>query len=509
MNRTIRFALAAGTALMAVDSSAQPSALSAASLKKVVETISADSTAGRATPSAELDLAARMVAAMFASAGLTPGGDDGGFLQRYPLSRSVLDESAAGVTIDTLVTWRFGRDFYIGGGFGGKPAGTLRGPVVFVSGATRDNASSIDVKGKVVIYLPPAGARGRPDYGPVFGLGRSMPIAIIVPGALNDSTWRRMRQDPDELSPDVEPAWPRWGPARAAPANAVRGIPIVELWSRRITEFAQRAGLDVAALRNADGSPKLTPLGRDAVLDFTRKIERIEWAPNVVAVLPGSDPALRHEHVVLTAHLDGLGRNPNAPPGPESVFNGADDNASGVAGIVQMARAFAAGTRPKRTLVFVAVSGEETGLWGSDWFAGHPTGPAGSIVANVNLDMIGRPTADTLFVTGQRASSLGDVVRREFTRLKRGLVLRDEMDMERRYPGESYDTRSDHQNFRRRGVPSIWFYTGTHADYHETTDDADRLNYDAMSRIVGAAFDVTAAVANGASRPTNASRVPR
>src|SRR5690348_12721397 len=96
MNRTVRFALAAATALIAVDSAAQPTALSAANLKKVVETISADSTAGRATPSAELDLAANMVAAMFASAGLTPGGDDGGFLQRYPLSRSVLDENGGG-----------------------------------------------------------------------------------------------------------------------------------------------------------------------------------------------------------------------------------------------------------------------------------------------------------------------------------------------------------------------------------------------------------------------------
>ncbi len=143
------------------------------------------------------------------------------------------------------------------------------------------------------------------------------------------------------------------------------------------------------------------PLGIDGVFHFDRQISKVTWAPNVVALLPGSDPLLKNQFIVVTAHLDGLGRNPNAPPGPASIFNGADDNAFGVAALIQIAKAMSEGVRPKRSVIFVAVSGEELGLWGSDYFAARPPVAHGSIVANLNLDMVGRATNDTLYLTGQ------------------------------------------------------------------------------------------------------------
>ncbi|MBL8982052.1 MAG: M20/M25/M40 family metallo-hydrolase [Gemmatimonadetes bacterium] len=129
-------------------------------------------------------------------------------------------------------------------------------------------------------------------------------------------------------------------------------------------------------LLNVDAPPAVRPLGFDATLHFARRLERVAWAPNVVAVIEGSDPVLKHEYVVVTAHLDGLGQARGAPPGPGSVLNGADDNASGVAAMVYTARALAAQrTPPRRSVLVVAVSGEERGLWGSDAFTASPPVP--------------------------------------------------------------------------------------------------------------------------------------
>ena len=134
-------------------------------------------------------------------------------------------------------------------------------------------------------------------------------------------------------------------------------------------------------------------------------------APNVVAIFAGSDPTLRGEYVVLSAHMDhvGVGR----PVRGDSIYNGADDDASGTSALLEVAEAFAAlETRPARSILFLGVSGEEKGLLGSAWFSDHPTVPIGSIVANVNIDMIGRNTPDDVVVIGKNYSSLGPLVER-------------------------------------------------------------------------------------------------
>ena len=203
----------------------------------------------------------------------------------------------------------------------------------------------------------------------------------------------------------------------------------------------------------------------------------------------------------MSAHLDGLGRSPNGPPGPQTILNGADDNASGVAAIVQMAKALASGPRPKRSVIFLAVSGEELGLWGSDYFVARPPVPQRAIVANVNLDMVGRAVGDSVYVTGREHRVLKSAVSAALAGGSRGLVLLDERALDSRYPGERLDERSDHENFRRRGIPSLSFYTGSHPDYHETTDDADKVNFPALSRVSKLALDLTRAIADAALPP--------
>ena len=189
------------------------------------------------------------------------------------------------------------------------------------------------------------------------------------------------------------------------------------------------------------------------------------------------------------------------------MLNGADDNASGVAAIVQVAKAMAAGPRAKRSVIFLAVGGEELGLWGSDYFVARPPVPVSSIVANVNLDMVGRAAGDSVYVTGREHTVLRAATAAALSRGTHGLTLLDERALDARYPGERLDERSDHENFRRRGIPSISFYTGSHADYHEPTDDADKLNYDALSRISRLALDLTRAIAE-ASLPARQTSPP-
>ena len=473
--------------------------LSAEKLRRVVEALAHDSMAGRPTPSPQLESAAAYIASVFKSAGLLPLGDDESFFQRFPVAETVMHPDLARVEIGSLATWRFGADYWHVGGMGGAPSGTLRGPAVIVSGRVRrDSIASIDVRGKVVIYRSPLNARGAPtalDAG--FVLGGAGALAVLVPGERPDSTWKRLGRDPEEHSPAMSAAWPVWT-ATAPPLRegTIKFMPILEVWGNRFAQLVQHAGIDTALLAAPHSSPEITPLGVDGVFHFERQIQRIAWAPNVVALLPGSDPALRHEYVVVTAHLDGLGRNPNAPPGPGSVFNGADDNASGVAAIAQIANAMASGPRPRRSVIFVAVSGEELGLWGSDFFAARPPVPRESIVANVNLDMVGRSAGDTLYLTGQSGVAFGSAVR-SVTAGARGLVVLDEAALERRYPGEFFDERSDHVNFRRRGVPALSFYTGAHPDYHATTDDAVNVNYEGLSRIANLAYDILFAIASG------------
>jgi Zn-dependent M28 family amino/carboxypeptidase len=220
---------------------------------------------------------------------------------------------------------------------------------------------------------------------------------------------------------------------------------------------------------------------------------------NVVALLRGTDPALRHDFIIITAHLDGLGTVPNAPAGSDSVLNGADDNASGVAALLEIARALAAsGQRPRRSILFAAVSGEETGLWGSEYLLSLSQLQVGRVTANLNMDMIGRARGDSVFLVtteDRRTSRIVAYATEEHQSWELHLLGRDELD--RRYPGQQLEDRSDHANFVRRGIPAVVIFTGLHEDYHRPGDVAGKINYDALARIVRMGADIAVALADG------------
>jgi hypothetical protein len=202
-------------------------------------------------------------------------------------------------------------------------------------------------------------------------------------------------------------------------------------------------------------------------------------APNVVGILEGTDPALRAQYVVFSAHMDHVGMREPDENG-DSIWNGADDNASGTAAVMEIAEAMAAREPgPRRSMVFLLVSGEERGLWGSEHFAEHPSVPLDHIVADLNADMVGRNWTDTIVAIGKDQSDLGET-------LERVNAAHPELDMtaiDDLWPEENFYRRSDHFNFARRGVPILFFFNGTHEDYHGRDDEVEKIEEDKASRI--------------------------
>jgi hypothetical protein len=208
---------------------------------------------------------------------------------------------------------------------------------------------------------------------------------------------------------------------------------------------------------------------------------------NVVAVLPGRDPRLQHEAIVVGAHYDHLGRG--GQPGlsldrGDAVHHGADDNASGTAVMLALARAFATMGGAPRTLVFVAFSGEELGLFGSKHYSKNPAWPLERTILMLNLDMVGRLRHERLFVGGVDS---GTGLRGLLAEAARGLPLSLEL------RGDPWSP-SDHTTFYRAGLPVLFFFTGIHADYHRPTDTWDKINESGLATVFTLATRVISAV---------------
>ncbi len=228
-------------------------------------------------------------------------------------------------------------------------------------------------------------------------------------------------------------------------------------------------------------------------------------APNVAGILAGSSAALRGEYVLFVAHFDHIGTTAvNArcvAQGADSTCNGADDNASGAAAVLELAHAFAGlQPRPLRSIIFLLVSGEERGLWGSQYYAQHPGVRLDRTVAVINLDMISRNAPDSLQVLGGELTTLGTLLDGvEAAHPGLGLHHRDA-------PWDAGG--SDHWPFVMGGVASLCFNTGTHPDYHRPSDSAGAADADKAARVARLAFQLGLAVANAASRPAWTSGVP-
>ncbi|MEL6804534.1 MAG: M28 family peptidase, partial [Bacteroidota bacterium] len=212
---------------------------------------------------------------------------------------------------------------------------------------------------------------------------------------------------------------------------------------------------------------------------------------NVLGYLEGSDPELKDELLVVSAHYDHIGRRGDV------IFNGADDNGSGTSTVLEMAQAFMLakqnGHGPRRSIAFMLVSGEEKGLLGSQYYVEHPIFPLEQTIANINIDMVGRidekhaENPFYIYVIGSDRLStdlhrINEEANERFTQLELDYTYNAEDDPNRYY------YRSDHYNFAERGIPAIFFFNGTHEDYHQATDTIEKINFEKMARIGQLAF---------------------
>jgi hypothetical protein len=476
---------------------------SAAQVQRAVQTITEagyrarigaladDSMRGRLTPSPELDKAAAYIASEFRRFGLRPGGDSGTYLQRYAIRRLQLDTATSTVAIGTAVL-RLGRDATVA--FGTMPAEPVSGPVVLVWGAPADTAhplGDVPVRGAVVLQVSSTAST---FGGPTRLLSRAAFDAgakawIVIP-AIGPSAFDGMARTATAVRLEVDGGGPTQPLFLVARDSAVAGI-------------LSAAGTGLAELRASGAAGVRALAGTTATIRLRRNVLSEQTAPNVIGILEGSDPALKNEYVFFTAHMDhvGVAGQPTSmctAQGADSICNGADDDASGTTGVIELAQAFASlNPRPRRSLVFMTVSGEERGLWGSGYYASHPEVPLASTVADLNMDMIGRNWRDTISVIGKEHSSLGETANR-ITREHPELNMRLVGDL---WPSENFYRRSDHFNFARKGVPILFFFNGTHPQYHRPSDEVPLIDAEKAARIVRMVFYIGLDVATTTERP--------
>ena len=468
--------------------------ITATQFRDRVGVISDDSMRGRDTPSPELDRTAAYIAAEFQRLGLRPGGDSGSYIQRYRLRRTQIDTASYIAFTGRGVTsrLRLGRDF--GVAQGQAPDSGITAPVVLISGIPSDSArpfGDVTIRGSVVLHAVSAqqvmqgqAALNNLVTRGLFGGARAY---VILVGSPLPPPLTQLMQASER--PQSELAGPGGAPPFQIP-------PIVIARDSGAFEALRAAGVDVATLFSPTGGSVRALDGFTAALNARRIVLGESSAPNVVGVIEGSDPQLRGEALVYSAHMDHLGVG--RPVDGDSIFNGADDNASGTAGVVELAEAFASlSPRPRRSMVFLAVSGEEKGLWGSSYYTQHPAVPLAQTVADFTLDMIGRNWRDTVSALGQPYSTLGEALVR-VAGAHPELNMRVVGDL---WPQENYFYRSDHINFARRGVPVLSFSSGDHPDYHRVTDSVEKIDAEKTARIIRLVFYLGVDVANADARP--------
>ncbi len=458
------------------------SSITPADVASRIGVIAADSMRGRNTPSPELDKTAQYIAGEFQRFGLQPGGDDGTFLQRYGIGMMAVNPATSGVTVNGAKAWTPGEQVILGGR--GATSGSVSGTPYLITGGAGDSTALAGIpKGSIMLI---AGV-GRNAPSMLRTLTDLAPSALVMVSQVDPEVWTRMAAS--STTPRVQLLGER---------SESGGRLTAQVQASVLADLLRRHGFD-PALAQADPSRPLTVVKLDGVelgitVDY-KVVERLS-APNVVGILEGSDPQLKNEYVVYSAHMDHVGVR--QPVNGDSIYNGADDDASGTIAVVELAEAFAKlDPRPKRSIIFLTVSGEERNLWGSEHFAANPPVPITQIVADLNADMIGRNWKDTIVVIGKEHSDLG-------TTLNRVNAEHPELNMtaiDDIWPEENFYGRSDHINFARRGVPILFFFNGTHADYHRPSDEVEKIDAEKESRIVKLMLYLGIDIANAAERP--------
>ena len=512
-----------------VDVPAPPAALAAiqaARLAAHANHLASDELGGRLTGSLGQHAAAAYIEDHFRALGLEPLGDlpDGGgarsFVQRYGIERTFLVDGAVVSVGDA----QLGEAFAVMGARAGEVA--VEGEAIWLGyGSTRGEEpevpADLDLAGKVALVAvkSPRGQAGgelsvEQKFGMSFGvlgsLGRTArtlakrgaAAVLYVQGedkvGLSDVlNYVAVSPGKAMVSPNFPGADNSMGMmSRLARSGGVPTLVLSTAASRQALAQLGVSGAQLDAFLAGEDVEVAAKAGVAGAMAYEVREDDEARASNVCAVLRGSDPALRDEAVIYSAHMDHVGRRMDG-----DVFNGADDNASGSAGLLAIARAFAEAEQPpRRSVIFLSVSGEELGLWGSQFYSDHSTWPLDKLVANVNTDMIGR--------SGPESGPMEVTVTPSYRHAKFSTIVRDAAAFGRSMgvrfsSGDKYYSRSDHYNFAKKGIPVVFFCNGEHEDYHQVSDHADKLDPEKMERIARLAFWTGWHVANADERPEN------
>ncbi len=522
--RSLRLGLT--LALVPVSLAAQTPAITSADLTRLLFAFADDSMMGRETATPGHEKAIAFLEREIRRIGLEPAGENGTFFQTVPFVRRAIDSTSRLVADGRPLTmWGeiVPRDM-------GRGTRAFDGAPVVFGGWWGDTASLLaasDAAGKTVVLGLAPTRDGTSVWAGVnrLGIARRFATAAAVLVVGLDSA------PPEDIAVFRQPGGIELpGDAAAVPAYFYVG---------------ERVGASLMG-RPLAGLTAGTP-GR-SFGGTLRVVESPAPSRNVIGVIRGSDAALRGQYILLGAHSDHVGvrrtpvdhdslrvfnaivrplgadsptREPNAyelrriaaelarmratrAPRADSIFNGADDDGSGSVTLLEIAESLVRqGPRPKRSVLFVWHTGEEEGLLGSEWYADHPTVPLDSIVANLDVDMVGRgdlpgpangPGVLTIIGARRISTELGDVLERVNARTQRPFYLDYHMDVDD-HPEQVY-CRSDNWSYNRYGIPSVSPMTGYHRDYHQVTDEPRYIDYDRMARVGLLLRDLTLELAN-------------
>jgi len=474
--------------LFAQTSSPLPAAantITPADVARRIGIIADDSMMGRDTPSPGLEMTAAYVADQFKRFGLKPGGENGTWFQRYRISRRKVDTAASsvGFTVQGKRTEvKLDRDARLA--FGGGGDKDVEAPAVLMGGTLNSTeAKGADIKGKAVVVVLDYGKPLLPEVQQtIVSLYEAGAAGVVILSNRDSATFaQRVAAQTRQISLGVE--------------GLGSQVPVVEVHERALSAVIAALGFKPDEIRGAQNM-KVQPLPNLRVaFHIKNEILDSSSAPNTIGILEGSDPELRKEYVVFSAHMDHIGISHGQA---DSINNGADDDGSGTTGVMELAEAFSQkGVRPKRSMIFLTVSGEEKGLYGSAYFTEHPTVPLTDIVADLNIDMIGRNWKDTIVAIGKEHSDLGATLQKvNAAHPELGMAAIDD-----RWPEENFYSRSDHFNFARKGVPILFFFNGVHKDYHQPSDSPDKIDAEKESRILKLLFYLGQEVGNAPQRP--------
>lgn len=503
-----KFVLATTVALLAAAGAFLRADIEADELLEHVKFLSSDELQGRGNGTEGLERAAEYVARNFREAGLQPGGADGGWFQPFEVVVGLTVGRGNRLAIEQngkAISFTLGTSYYPLAAPPNEdpnvPSVTLDDvPVVFggyglsVPGANYDDYAQVDVKDKAVLIFSHEPQERDPNSR--FNGNRPLPQTTLrAKAAVARSRGAKALLVVSDPAHDVDEAnYTLFG---VDPDAEDHGIPVLRIRRDEIKPFLDAWKLEqIARQIDKDLQPRSAPL-RGVTVDYVQHLARNRrTVRNVIGIAPGSDPVKAKEAIVVGAHYDHVGIGGRLSVTPEltgEIHNGADDNASGTAAILEIAEAVVEQrARFPRTVIFIAFAGEERGLLGSAHYVKTPVVPIENTIAMLNLDMVGRAQGGVDVSGLELSPSMEEDLRAAAKAAGGGLELR------RQGPGAG---RSDDSSFINRRIPAINFFTGFHTDYHRPGDDWEKVDAAGIRQVATLALELAARLASRQTTP--------